>query len=809
MAENLVEIYDSQNRDWEYAYYFPDNNQDIAKQNLQPLMNDAVPAAKRILQRDNSIKEDIPETEKVILTIAKNSLEQEKNFYKVIFNEEAQGFNNAVDEGFESMDPAYMLNTTYKGQSLYKALTYKILQFDDTSDESGKFELVQILSSLRTNNIFQAAGASAIELDPIETAAENIQQLLIAYTGQMAELKLELTKGKTREEAQAILEQTVSENTLFNGIIEIENEEIEIPKTARGDIQKLSKAFIGDLFRHLQMISGDKKFQEIYMRTAKRLQDDFAEQLLVQCGHLIEAEGLTRDQVKQILLTIVTSGQPIRQAAYYKNQSGGVVIRAGLSKDFSEFLKKKLEDSGLFSKIKNSEIQTNSEIDSLIPISEESKKTVQIILGKLESSKNKNYHDIIRQLILNWTGKDQNGLILNNGSDNLMEFQERAWKYYQTIALAVDNEVQKDAEIKTETIYKQSGLHEEIKSMAKAMSSIQTLALSKQRLSDLGDSIKNILNKLLPIDEGKLSKAIDSAEDDALKDIITLINAISKNGKIKFSEEQIFSVEQIKKSLQQPELFIQNFLPGILATAQAKMIGYVSTIQGSIGEIIYTVILRQTLGENNSIYQLGRARNKLSQQAHADIAIETALGKFGIQSKVYKENSVDLYSDSKVNFAVDEAIRYLGSSDELTAFRFFIINNSVLKELNNLAVDNSYFLEVLYQRLDYFIRMSDGLSNLEDIKNNFYLVNFNLIPTSAVLLLILQTIKQEGNKKQLITYTPDTEGLPLKKEDVQSSSQDFKNDNLMSPNVLKYIKNKAKFKGLTVNLNKLGAIFNK
>jgi len=67
------------------------------------------------------------------------------------------------------------------------------------------------------------------------------------------------------------------------------------------------------------------------------------------------------------------------------------------------------------------------------------------------------------------------------------------------------------------------------------------------------------------------------------------------------------------------------------------------------------------------------------------------MGNVGIQAKVYDKDDIKLYSDTTIHFNTDDALRYLRTSgstsktaelnDELTAFRFFLLNNTILKEV--------------------------------------------------------------------------------------------------------------------------------
>ena len=234
-----------------------------------------------------------------------------------------------------------------------------------------------------------------------------------------------------------------------------------------------------------------------------------------------------------------------------------------------------------------------------------------------------------------------------------------------------------------------------------------------------------------------------------------------------------------------------------------KRTGLKSNIKGTIGEIFITVLLELVFNnENQIVMQLGTSKNRGSESAHADIAFgEKGKLSAGIQSKVYSRNNIKLYDNTVVHFDTDKAIRYLGSGEELTAFRYFLLNEQVLNQSDNRLDEGFFdsanpFLDVLQMRLDYFIRYNDGLSieNLRDVRNNFYLINFNIVPASVIFLKMLDIITDDKLNSSLLSFEKGRIRVPDNLDDYNIN------------NLLKLLSSTtAHFQSFTLNLSEIGA----
>lgn len=856
MAENLVQLYspigDSPADYWKYAYYAKkDRRENIIQNswdNFAEKAKIAEESAMNILNRENE-GFNLKNTETFLNSLAEDSFLTEMKLYQSLFGDNHE-FLSKIKSAYETKSPDYMKEKLSNGQPLYQALTYQIMSINEMTDSedsnSGRWELIQILSSLTTTNIFQAAGAAKIEKSAIDEIMEALQSSFEAQLSLIQDKKGELSKRlrdvKAPEaEIRKAVAAIISESAIFNKksliyVTEDSTERKKVLTKVAAEIKKGSLAFDGQLYRTLQMLSSDPEIKSEFLIEAVDVRERIAKEIAEKVGDFFDPnstyqiKGMNGETIEATLqdwlIDLIMSQDPIAMSAHLQN---GIVYHAGIKKGFWEAVRKKLEDSGLVKQAQNN-------LESTVSINDEAAIS-PLIQGfrnfKSTQFPNDNLHKIIHTLIQNWNGRGRNGDVLRQSNSELEDFQARAWNFYLThVAEKVEAAVASDAaiDLATAKVYQQSGLHTEIKALTDAMFLIKNLNDLKMFFENGEDWIKQIMGQIgddqtmkdLEKSISASSKIEDNDEKKVLKKLIKLVKLLDKGGKISIDDtgeenNQSLSTKKVFDRISQLALssesniseelkvwFTQIFAPALSQATEAKMRGYVSTIQGSVGETIFTVLTRETMGEQ--VYQLGRARNIKSQQAHADIAIELEkeMGKVGIQAKIYKNNIVDLYGDSKVNFAADEAIRYLGSGDALIAFRFFLVNGTILNSIDNTDKYNQeFFIDVLKQRLDYFIRIGDGLSTLEDIKNNFYLINFNLVPTSSILFLLRDTIVSQN--KQLITYTPDSV-FPLSQEEVQYAREDgtVVNRNLLDKNILSFINQKAKFKGLTVNLNRLG-----
>ena len=761
----MSELYS--NSPWGYAYYVPTSPPDPDFVNFMKEANSNAAIALGANKDDDKII--FKQTEEKLLELAEESLVNEKAFYSQVFQEEASAFNSQVDAGFETHDPAYMLKQSYNGMPLYQALTYKLLDIsNDPNESNGKWEFIQILSSLRSTDI--TSGLAGVELSPLEQAKEIIDGYIKSVAHTMKEKRFELqsqASGLAEEERKRMIKNIINERMLFN--VDLRSADIKIkPK----DIQDFAIGIPNPESMELYRSAGSPDVKLAFLEKHRLKQKEMMDELIRLLGPLIK-ETLTPEQVEDILYSFFEEGKPIATMGTIK--SSEIVVSAGISKKFSSYISPGGEGYEKISQlVQDKSSANNSEMKQEIEI------TFQQELDEQLKSRLKSFHTNVYTFIRNW-----NRPSLTRG-ENLADFQQKASDYYtRELRQYVDAELKNDyMEIVKNSLAK-SELYGELDALTTTLTQIKALA-----------------------DAREMANEVKKKTEEQLADIV---KAATKDGKVKLGGTE-YRPEDVLTKLKDPKE-IEVLLGALSTRITERVTGFVSNVQGSIGELIYTVLLRQTLGSQNA-YQFGRARNVKGQQAHADIGFVIDNNLYGIQSKVYQSNNATIYEKTTVNFATSDAVRYLGTEEALMAFRFFLINNSVLDDPlvgvgSAIQKDGeNSFLKILYDRLDYFIRYSDGLTSLEGVHNTFYMINFNLIPASAVFFLIIQQLEAEKKSekvKKFIDYTPDE--IALTAEEVKDQSG--KNKNLLNPDILKLIKEKALFKGLTINLNNLGAIFNK
>lgn len=278
----------------------------------------------------------------------------------------------------------------------------------------------------------------------------------------------------------------------------------------------------------------------------------------------------------------------------------------------------------------------------------------------------------------------------------------------------------------------------------------------------------------------------------------------------KFNKTDKDDAEMIKKM--ENFFLTQNYAEGINVIKKrlvSKRAGYIANFNGGIGEIFITTIISKIAPKNWDVYQKGSSKNLYGQSAHADITI----GDIGIQSKVYEKNNIKLYENTKVTFKLQDALRYLNTTlnvkgqtineAELQAFRFFLLNNTILKDLDIIDWTDNDFVTALNLRLANFIRYSDGLTDLENIKNNFFIINFNIVPASVIFLRMADMFKEKNTYDRiLIDFQNHVDINGLK----NYSPSDGEESKYLIKNLLSYLSDSfALFKSFELNLNDIGA----
>ena len=196
-----------------------------------------------------------------------------------------------------------------------------------------------------------------------------------------------------------------------------------------------------------------------------------------------------------------------------------------------------------------------------------------------------------------------------------------------------------------------------------------------------------------------------------------------------------------------------------------------ANVIGHIGEHFAKYYLR------NSSTIFGQNKNKLGQDAHVDIgSLQT-----GFQVKNYSGavHSFHLYdSDTSVfgrtitryispNFSIDR-------EEIIISLRYISANKNILNG-NDVSNTIKNFLKLNF---DYWTRYDDAESNFDELqgmKNNFFVLNFKLIPSSLIFQQLINKIN-EANKEQYFNldkfYMQETDELE-KIYDLSINQQDL------------------------------------
>lgn len=189
--------------------------------------------------------------------------------------------------------------------------------------------------------------------------------------------------------------------------------------------------------------------------------------------------------------------------------------------------------------------------------------------------------------------------------------------------------------------------------------------------------------------------------------------------------------------------------------------GYASNFNGTIGEIFVAFLLKQSLGDLN-VFQHGSGLGNTNKQVIDDVFLKfknenNTESKIGIQVKQYRNNALKLYETS---VKLNEAQKYLNNND-INMLLFLIGNDTLLSD--NTSDIFSFINSFLASHIDSFIRHSEQGADLRD---NFYIINFNVIPASMLLSFLLysyQTQKKvasnlyiaDSQEKEIDSYIPD------------------------------------------------------
>ena len=337
----------------------------------------------------------------------------------------------------------------------------------------------------------------------------------------------------------------------------------------------------------------------------------------------------------------------------------------------------------------------------------------------------------------------------------------------QQEALLVKHEILSEEKNKRELLDMARAVQDERKTMKDLEELIQTLlkeALQKEGIEIDTNAINKRFfipiyidkNEFKKIKFGKSTAFLNSSLLDKNNEsnqfnrtFSSFISSQLKNASDKFSNAKQYWSEVISKNT--------GLINSINTWGQSYTSG--AAVIGHVGERFASFYLGL---DATKIY--GQDLNKLGQQAHVDVAYinkQTNAALSGFQVKNYSSvvNSFHLY-DTDVSVFRTDIRRYINSDspsdneDIIVQLRYLSANQYLFK--NTSAMKNSV-KKVLEMNFEYWSRYGDFQSNLGDLKNNFFILNFKIIPASLIFQKMICELK---NKKSNNKYF-DLNNFPL------------------------------------------------
>ena len=354
----------------------------------------------------------------------------------------------------------------------------------------------------------------------------------------------------------------------------------------------------------------------------------------------------------------------------------------------------------------------------------------------------------------------------------------------QQETLLVKHEVLSQEENKRELLDMSRAVQDERKTMKDLEELIQTImkkALQKEGIEIDDDAIDKRFYTPIYIDKnefkkikfGKSTSFLTSSFLDKNSEnnqfngtFSSFISNQLKNASSKFSDAKQYWDEIVSKNT---ELINSINIWGQSYTSGAAVIGHV-------GEHFASFYLGL---DATKIY--GQDLNKLGQQAHVDVAyvnkqVNTTLSGFQVKNYSSVVNSFHLY-DTDVSVFRKDIRRYIahdsisGGEDIVVQLRYLSANQYLFK--NTSAMKNSV-KKVLEMNFEYWSRYGDFQSNLGDLKNNFFILNFKMIPSSLIFQKIICELKNKKSKNKYF----DLNNFPLSAPDKKNGRPeiDLSND---------------------------------
>lgn len=254
---------------------------------------------------------------------------------------------------------------------------------------------------------------------------------------------------------------------------------------------------------------------------------------------------------------------------------------------------------------------------------------------------------------------------------------------------------------------------------------------------------------------------------EKLVDAAEKLNKLIDNNKKKIDIEVYINNSDRKKGL-------EDLKAAIIKKTEGKIQGFYSSLKGSIGEAIFTLLLKMALTDGKAEV-MGTQKNKLGQSSHVDVtyAAQDLKKVLGFQIKFYTGDSVSLYSENEGYSLGETSIDRYINKKSLNDYRLLAAvgpygweGNQFFEDLYPDIYDkNSTFFFMRY--LENFMRIKDiyqgDLAGANKVLNNFFIINFKIIPTSVIISNIIKDIEEQSyfTKINIPSYLQKTTGYSL------------------------------------------------
>lgn len=779
-----------------------------------------------------------------LLDIAEDSLEKEKEFYDIIFSD-GGAFSKKVDNAFSEYVGSgtrafrYMMKKDGE-QSLLEQFMRKVYSADDTNGDQ-RMKLLQALGTLNNQSHIMPQAANLTTINRMSNMLSNIvrdyfetqYQKKVKEAQKLAD-QIIARQNATKEKPAPDLEFQIifPENQVFknfSSIVQVlkqnkkeNNGELnlfplavetlkEIDKVVSVEQKKLEKKLTDTSFRdagwHRTIYDRELELGDL---------NDWIEDSIQQLSSFLAENGypdLSDDVLTNILIDIMEGIDVKKSSTIALNDSKAIhysyKVKGGLT--MIDLIQQSLEK--------------NFGQESAKKMMEEFQKTTSAVEVESILINNKQLIEIAKNLIEQYNSGEQNNEILSKIlANNFVEEVEQFHNYVREMLF------RRTSDKDLINYYDQNII--EIINRAILEDAIGAFfAKNPKALSAMNSEFKKISNEMPIVIDFAAQKVIVQQVYDALKKDKKLnsenfFKALAANG--------VKDVEKLKAgALKASETDIDTQLNAVLSKIQDQAGGNISHIKGAIGEVFFPSFVRALWGDKGlTAEQLGSAINRNEKQAHIDINVtyddqKGNVKQWGFQAKIYRSNSISFYKDdTKIDFTnftrngEYTAVKWMGSEEVVLALRYFLLNNTILQSFGlNLSTDASAasyktqnLTSAILMHLDNLMRYGDGLSTIQDenggdIKNHFYMINFNIIPASAVILYIRDQI-ESLNKKGLIknfTYNVERNDQEIKNLMTTQGAESVRVNSPLSKNML--TEARAEFSGITINFDNLGAIF--